>query len=113
MLTMKIYVPEATAPQDQILQFIMRLYSNDLKCFGEPIIATIQMDSIAYSEARAATIRNRVLDPLLNRCTDLLDEVTLYQSAHVDWASGRGTFQQNLAKLQAAERGQVPGRPVV
>jgi hypothetical protein len=61
-LSVKIYVPEVLPKSDFILQYIMRLYNNKYKCFGEPLIATIQMDSESYDSCKDTSFRTNSLD---------------------------------------------------
>ena len=40
-ISVKIYIPDNSPRQDFIFQYIMRLFNTKLKCFGEPLIATV------------------------------------------------------------------------
>ena len=40
-ISVKIWIPGNAPKQDYVFQYIMRFYCSKLKCFGEPMIATI------------------------------------------------------------------------
>jgi len=55
-VSLKIFIPDDTPPQDHMIMYVLRLFSDKLQCFGEPIVATIQMDKNIIQEAKRESI---------------------------------------------------------
>lgn len=48
-----IYIPESELGENNLKEYIMRLFCDELKCFGEPIIITCQIDTQLYNDTVA------------------------------------------------------------
>jgi len=50
--SIKIFIPETVNGDNNIKEYILRLYCDEFKWFGEPIIATCQIDTNQYQDAQ-------------------------------------------------------------
>ena len=80
-ISLKIFIPDDTPPEDHMVQYVVRLFSDKLSCFGEPIVATIQMDKTTYEAAKLESAESGQLSDLLDRVTDLKQEIIYHRSA--------------------------------
>ena len=46
----RIYIPKDERADDSLKEYIVRMYSKDLSWFGEPMIATVQLDTELYTQ---------------------------------------------------------------
>ena len=47
-----IYIPNSESGENNLKEYIMRLFCDELKCFGEPIIVTCHIDTNTFNEAQ-------------------------------------------------------------
>jgi hypothetical protein len=57
------------------------------------------MDAVSFDNMKAESIKCRTIEGDINRVSDLEDDVEKYRNAYNLASSGRGTFLQNLKKL--------------
>ena len=76
----RIYIPKEEKDEGNLKEYIMRLYSEHLKCFGEPLIATIQVDSQLYDQI-LSTLPKDSDEYEFPRVTNDLKYTANYQSA--------------------------------
>lgn len=94
-----IYIPDSMPPQDFISQYVMWLYNVKYKCFGEPLVATIQMDRANYDIEKGKALKNLELDSI-DRVSDYPDEVSMHKAAYDNHLKGNGSFKDCLEALQ-------------
>lgn len=49
-IAIKLYIPEELDGDNNIREYIVRLFSDELKCFGEPMIVTCHLDYNLYAD---------------------------------------------------------------
>ena len=76
----RIYIPKEEKDEGNLKEYIMRLYWEQLKWFGEPLIATIQVDSQLYDQI-SKTLPKNSDEYEYPRVTEDLKYVENYQSA--------------------------------
>ena len=47
-----VYIPKTENGDNNIKEYILRLWCNELKCFGEPLIVTCHIDTVLFDETQ-------------------------------------------------------------
>ena len=90
-VSVKIWVPENSPKEGFVHQYIMRLYCSKFKCFGEPMIATIMMESKSFDDTKKECLKSMDFSAI-NRVSDFPEDIVLYKKAYDAMQQGKGTF---------------------
>lgn len=80
-LSVKIWIPENSPRQDFMTQYIVRFYCTKLKCFGEPMVATISLDQSTYDSMKDECVRSLNFESI-SRVSDYPEETVFYKKAY-------------------------------
>ena len=114
-ISVRIFIPDDVPPQNHIFQYIMRLYSDKIGCFGEPIIATVQMDDTEFVKMKDGFLKDPSTHSGMLRVTDYPEDLETYRMAYQSYNNSQGTLTfvtQLKAFKRAAELGVVLQRDI-
>lgn len=97
-ISIKIFVPFEEFGDNNIKEYILRLFSSEYQCFGEPIIATCHLDNDLYN----STVPEGD-DINYPRVTDSKEFVENFQIAKELSQKGKEPFTKVLRDLKRAE----------
>jgi hypothetical protein len=103
-ISVKIFIPASTNGNNNIKEYIMRLYCNEFKCFGEPLIATCHIDENLYDES---TLYNDSIDSKVPRVTDGTDLIQNYELAKDISERQNESYSKVLIDLSRADNYKV------
>lgn len=98
-ISIRIYIPNDERDNDTLKEYIVRPYSKELSCFGEPLIATVQLDTELYLQTQNS-LSDLNVDKLYPRVTDEYKYVENYQIAKELLDNNNEPFGKTIARLE-------------
>jgi len=102
----KVFVPDDEQDDGAIKEYIMRLYWNEYKWFGEPLIVTCQLDTQLYN-TEVMHLPEDSSEKLYPRVTDNARYLENYRSAYELWIQHGESFRKTLRQLNMIEERKI------
>jgi len=100
-LGIKVYIPNDIGGNNNIKEYIMRLYCEEFKCFGEPLILTCQIDDDQYNEQMESS-KLSLDDKEMPRVTARVEETENFEVARQLADNAKTPFLRALNELRNA-----------